>query len=146
MLEHVCVAFASGIEQTEGVFNLNVPAIVGNQSCFLQRTCSHGHAGAAGPEHVGQKFLSQGNCFRVYAVAAHQQPARQSFVYFVQTITGSHLGALHGKVLHITLGLFPQLAALAQGQAKILSADSESRTFDLHHGARGTGGEVRNQR
>ena len=80
-----------------------MPARISDQAGLLQNAGRDRDAGPACAQHVGQKFLGQGHQVGADAVLAHQQPARQSFIHFVQPIAGRHLGSLHGQHLHVAL-------------------------------------------
>ena len=68
------IAFASGIFQQGAILNLDVSAVISNQSRLSQKPGSHGYAGPPRSQHVCQKLVGQWDDATVdtYAVLAHQ--------------------------------------------------------------------------
>ena len=83
---HQLVAFASCIFQLCPVHDVYVPSAVFNQSCLLQNASSDSDASSSRAQHVGEKFLSQGNVVATESVLTHQQPSRQSLMDFMRPI------------------------------------------------------------
>jgi hypothetical protein len=114
LLLHQSVALACRFFQLSPVNDLYVSAGVGDDSSSLQYPRCDRHAGAASPQHLGQKFLRQWKRVRPYAVRAHQQPSRQSLIHLMQPIAGGNLRDLHSHDLRKLLELALQSGALAK--------------------------------
>src|SRR2546426_762956 len=56
--------------------------------------CFHNSPGPAAAEHLRQKFVGQRDPLRINSVLAHEQPARQALIEFMQAVAGRDLGYL----------------------------------------------------
>src|SRR5579864_2457160 len=95
LLVDSCVAFAGGGFQSGSVFNRYLAATIGNQPGFLQDTRRDRHAGAPRAEHMRNKFLGQRKSGFPDSILAHQQPASQSLIDFMETVASGNLDCLN---------------------------------------------------
>jgi len=85
------VAFAGGGFQRFPVLDFHSAAQVLDGAGLLKNAGRKADAGTPSPQHLGQEFMRDGEKFRVYAVLAHEQPAREALFDFVQAIACSNL-------------------------------------------------------
>src|SRR5579864_2779558 len=73
-------------DRTSRVFNYLV---------LVQHACGGGDAAAIRAEHGGQEIVRHGQKTGLNAILGHEQPARETFIDFVEAVAGGRLGDLH---------------------------------------------------
>ena len=102
------IAFACSAFQALAVEDVDVTALIFDQTDALQRARRHGDGGAARTEHLREELLRDEKHVILDAVLQHEQPAGEPLLDFVQAIAGYELAEDE------RLGLHAMLNALAQ--------------------------------
>src|SRR5262249_11785959 len=63
-----------------------------NGASLLKNSGCQANAWPPGAEHLRQKFMRDREIFGLDSILAHQQPARQPLLDFVEPVTGCNLG------------------------------------------------------
>lgn len=95
------VTFASGVHEAFAIQDLDAAAAIGEEARFLQVSGDFRDRCASAAEHLSEEFLGKVDGGFVYLVLRHEQPARESAVYFVEPIAGGELAEKQGAVLHV---------------------------------------------
>src|SRR6201993_4535977 len=115
--------------------------VIGDQSCFLQNSGSNRYAGSPGSQHVRKKLLRERHSISAESILAHQEPASEPLVHFMQPVTSRYVDGLHSQVQAVAAQSFCQRRASGKKFQKILGVDAIRGALHLHDDAGGTRGE-----
>ena len=89
------VAFAGGGFKALAIQDGHGSAQVFDQSRAFEHSRGQAYAGAARAQHLSKEFVGKGKNLRVDAILAHEEPAHQALLGFMQAVAGRELGHLH---------------------------------------------------
>ena len=106
-----------------------------NQPLLLQGPGGNGHGAALDAEHVGKKLVGQVKAVAVGAVVAHQQPARQACLHFMEAVAGGGLRQLGKQHIEVAVEQAQPARVVAQLLAKQRGRHPQRSARTLHDGA-----------
>ena len=115
--------------------------VVGDQSSLLQNSGSNRYARSPGSQHVRKKLLRERHSISLEPILAHQEPAGEPLVHFMQPVTSRYVDRLHSQVQAVAAQFFCQRRASGEKFQKIPGVDAVRGAPYLHNDARSTGGE-----
>jgi len=139
-VSHNRVAFAGCVFKSRTLEHLNMSAPVGDETFLLQTSRGRGDAGAPDSQHFGKKFLGQIELVVFDSVLDHQQPARQSFLNFVQSVAGGKLAEDESMALHKFQDAPEERTRGEHFLLQLRVADSKRCAFDLDERGGGRAG------
>src|SRR5580704_1745841 len=129
---HSKVAFAGSVLQSRAVEDGYGAALVLDQAAALQNSRRQTHAGTPGAKHLGQELVGDVEYSRVDPVLAHEQPACQALLDFMQAVASSNLRDLQALDQHVAVPYQPHLRRRAEGIYQNGRLHSEPASQDLH--------------
>jgi hypothetical protein len=140
------IAFTGSFFQSFAILNVNDSARIGNEPSLLQDAGGDGDAGAAGGQHVGQKFLSERYDVTAKAILGHQQPPAETLFDFMQAVARGDLGSLQRKFLRKAVQADGKFWIFLKRGDQLFSAYPEPGARYLHNDAHVTAGKTCQQR
>ena len=110
----------------------DVLAVVADQPGPLQDARGDRHAGAAHPEHVREHLVRQRQHVGAGALAAEQQPARESLLNRVERVAGRGLRRHREQRARVAQEAALELLVAAEGVARVLGLHPQRAPVHLH--------------
>src|SRR5437016_361387 len=130
------ITLARGFLQSFAIEHTDCAARIFNRACALQHSGSYRDARPAAAEHLCQKFVGQRDPLGINSVLAHEKPARQPLVEFMQAVAGRDLGYLQPLRQNVPIEMRLEFRRQRQNCFQCLRWKSEPAAGNLHNRAK----------